>query len=311
MPSGLRHRGSVDQRDLLRDRLGPNPESFCADVYPRRNRSPAKFQTVRFNLGNLDGSRRTEIGGRLTLPMLKDKALEILHEWVQSESLRRHCYAVADSINISRRSNGRGCGPWEAVGLLARHGLRAASEPGTEPERRPSVCRRGMVAGARDGVKKFVVRFFRTRLCRRLARNANGEDAIRRRRVKRVCHGGRQVRPSKSAHEVEVGSVKKKMKDKAFARAVNREDITHGAEGLGMPLDEVITRSDHGVTERCGPTRVGGTATRHERRHHDARVRDGGLRWRDRALELCRRHRDLRRRFPRRDRGIPEAKSRA
>jgi putative nucleotidyltransferase with HDIG domain len=49
------------------------------------------------------------------------------------------------------------------------------------------------------------------------------------------------VRPSKSVHEVEVSSVKKKMKDKAFARAVNREDIVHGAEELGMPIEDVIT----------------------------------------------------------------------
>ena len=48
------------------------------------------------------------------------------------------------------------------------------------------------------------------------------------------------VRPSKSVHEVEVSSVKKKMKDKAFARAVNRDDIARGAEQLAMPLDEVI-----------------------------------------------------------------------
>ena len=48
------------------------------------------------------------------------------------------------------------------------------------------------------------------------------------------------VRPSKSVHEVEVSSVKKKMKDKAFARAVNRDDIVHGAEELGMPLEDVI-----------------------------------------------------------------------
>jgi predicted hydrolase (HD superfamily) len=49
-----------------------------------------------------------------------------------------------------------------------------------------------------------------------------------------------RVRPSKSIHEVDVGSVKKKMKDKAFARAVNRDDIVRGAEELGMPLDDVI-----------------------------------------------------------------------
>ncbi len=49
-----------------------------------------------------------------------------------------------------------------------------------------------------------------------------------------------RVRPSKSVHEVDVASVKKKMKDKAFARAVNREDIARGAAELGMPLEEVI-----------------------------------------------------------------------
>ena len=49
-----------------------------------------------------------------------------------------------------------------------------------------------------------------------------------------------RVRPSKSIHEVDVASVKKKMKDKAFARAVSREDITRGAAELDTPLEEVI-----------------------------------------------------------------------
>ncbi len=49
-----------------------------------------------------------------------------------------------------------------------------------------------------------------------------------------------RARPSKSVHEVDVASVKKKMKDKAFARAVNRDDIVRGATELGMPLEEVI-----------------------------------------------------------------------
>jgi len=51
-----------------------------------------------------------------------------------------------------------------------------------------------------------------------------------------------RVRPSKSIREVDVAAVKKKMKDKAFARAVNRDDITRGAAELGMPLEEVISR---------------------------------------------------------------------
>jgi predicted hydrolase (HD superfamily) len=48
------------------------------------------------------------------------------------------------------------------------------------------------------------------------------------------------VRPTKSIHDVDVRTVKKKMKDKAFARAVSREDIVRGAEQLGTPLDTVI-----------------------------------------------------------------------
>ena len=50
------------------------------------------------------------------------------------------------------------------------------------------------------------------------------------------------VRPTKSIHDVDVRAVKKRMKDKAFARAVNREDIVRGAEQLGMPLDDVIVQ---------------------------------------------------------------------
>ena len=49
-----------------------------------------------------------------------------------------------------------------------------------------------------------------------------------------------RVRPSKSLAEVDVAAVKKKMKDKAFARAVNREDIVRGAAELGMPLENLI-----------------------------------------------------------------------
>ena len=63
------------------------------------------------------------------------------------------------------------------------------------------------------------------------------------------------VRPTKSIHDVDVRAVKKKMKDKAFARAVNRDDIIRGAEHLGIPLDDVIAQviaALKGDAERLG-----------------------------------------------------------
>jgi len=70
-----------------------------------------------------------------------------------------------------------------------------------------------------------------------------------------------RVRPSKSIHEVDVASVKKKMKDKAFARAVNREDIVRGAAELAMPLEELISgviMALKGDAERLGLAGDGG-----------------------------------------------------
>ena len=63
------------------------------------------------------------------------------------------------------------------------------------------------------------------------------------------------VKPSKSLAEVDMTSVKKKMKDKAFARGVNREDVIRGAEELGVPLDEhieLVINALRGVASQLG-----------------------------------------------------------
>jgi predicted hydrolase (HD superfamily) len=66
------------------------------------------------------------------------------------------------------------------------------------------------------------------------------------------------VKPSKSIHEVDTKSVRKKMKDKAFARAVNREDITRGAEELEMELDEHIEFCIRAMQARAGELGLAG-----------------------------------------------------
>jgi predicted hydrolase (HD superfamily) len=67
------------------------------------------------------------------------------------------------------------------------------------------------------------------------------------------------VKPSKSIHEVEVAGVKKKMKDKAFARAVKREDITDGAELLGLTVEEHVGNCLRAMQARAGELGMEGT----------------------------------------------------
>ena len=62
------------------------------------------------------------------------------------------------------------------------------------------------------------------------------------------------VRPTKSVHEVDAKSVRKKMKDKAFARGVSREDVINGANELGVDLDEHITFVIASMQARARPT---------------------------------------------------------
>ena len=172
--------------------------------------------------------------------MLTERALEILHEWVQSDSLRRHCYAVADSMKHFAQRNGADADLWEAVGLL--HDMDYERHPNQEQsptEGHPFV---GVAWLREEGWSEEV--------CRAILSHADYSGGTRETPLERTLYAVDElsgfvmavarVRPSKSIQEVDVASVKKKMKDKAFARAVNRDDIVQGAAGLAMPLEEVI-----------------------------------------------------------------------
>jgi putative nucleotidyltransferase with HDIG domain len=172
---------------------------------------------------------------------LADRALIILHEWVQSESLRKHCYAVADSMRHFARLRGVDADLWEAVGLL--HDMDYERHPNQEhspTEGHPFV-----------GVAWLRENGWSEEVCRAILSHANYANISRETALEKTLYAVDElsgfviavarVRPSKSIHEVDVAAVKKKMKDKAFARAVNRDDIMRGAEELGMPLDDVIT----------------------------------------------------------------------
>jgi putative nucleotidyltransferase with HDIG domain len=170
------------------------------------------------------------------------QALTTLHEWVHSESLRKHCYGVADSMKRFAQLRGEDPDTWEAAGLL--HDM--------DYERHPNLER-----SATEGHPFVSVAWLRERgwseeICRAILSHADYSGVSRETPLEKTLYAVDElsgfviavarVRPSKSIHEVEVTAVKKKMKDKAFARAVNREDIIRGAEELGMPLDDVIAQ---------------------------------------------------------------------
>jgi len=89
-------------------------------------------------------------------------ALSILHDWVQSESLRKHCYAVADSMRYFAQLRGADADLWEAVGLL--HDMDYERHPNLEHS--PSEGHPFVGVASTAGVKKLAARFFRMRITR-------------------------------------------------------------------------------------------------------------------------------------------------
>src|SRR3989440_4402776 len=171
---------------------------------------------------------------------LAASAQATLHDWVQSESLRKHCYAVADSMKHFAQLRGEDADVWEAVGLL--HDV--------DYERHPNLQRSATEGHPFVGVTWLRENGWSEEVCHAILSHADysgiePETALEKtlRAVDELSGfviAVARVRPTKSINNVDVASVKKKMKDKAFARAVNREDIVKGAEQLGMELDEVI-----------------------------------------------------------------------
>src|SRR5215813_4026153 len=186
---------------------------------------------------------------------LAARAQVILHNWVQSESLRKHCYAVADSMKHFAHSRGQDADLWEAVGLL--HDM--------DYERYPNLERSATEGHPFVGVAWLRENGWREEVCRAILSHADYSGVSRETPLEKTLYAVDElsgfivavalVRPTKSINDVDVRSVKKKMKDKAFARAVNRDDIIRGAEELGVPLDDVIARviaALKGDAERLG-----------------------------------------------------------
>jgi putative nucleotidyltransferase with HDIG domain len=163
------------------------------------------------------------------------QAWGLLCEYTQSESLRKHMLAVEACMRAYARKFGEDENKWGITGLLHDFDYEKYPTPAEHPfvgnkilEKRgyPEDVRRAILSHADySGVKRES----------RMEKTLYACDE-----VSGFITASALVKPNKSLAEVEAKSVRKKMKDKAFARSVNREDIINGAADLGVDLEEHI-----------------------------------------------------------------------
>lgn len=170
---------------------------------------------------------------------LTEKARALMQEWVESESLRKHCEAVSASMRHMARQQGADEDLWGAVGLL--HDMDFEKHPNLELSEtgHPFV-----------GVRHLRETGWGEDVCRAILAHADYSGVEAETPMERTLVAVDElsgfviavalVRPDKSVHAVEVSSVRKKLKDKAFAAKVSRADIARGADLLGLPQDALI-----------------------------------------------------------------------
>lgn len=170
----------------------------------------------------------------------RDDALALMHEYTASDALRKHMYAVEIAMRAMAERFGQDPETWGLVGLL--HDF--------DYERFPNAEHSPTEGHPAEGVRLLAARGLPETMQRAILGHATYSGVPRDTPMARALFGVDElagflvacalVRPSRSLQDLEVSSVKKKLKDKAFARGVSREDVFQGAEELGVPLDEHI-----------------------------------------------------------------------
>jgi putative nucleotidyltransferase with HDIG domain len=172
--------------------------------------------------------------------MTRDEALALMHEYTPSEALRKHMYAVEAAMRAYARKAGEDEETWGIVGLL--HDF--------DYEKYPNASRSPTEEHPSFGVGVLREKGLPEPMCRAILGHAAYTGTPRETPMAKTLFAVDElcgflvacalVRPSKSLKDLEVASVKKKLKDKAFARGVNREEVHQGVTELGVPLDEHI-----------------------------------------------------------------------
>lgn len=170
----------------------------------------------------------------------RDDAWNLLCEYTQSESLRKHALAVEACVRAYARKNGADENLWGLAALL--HDF--------DYERWPNADHHPTQEHPYAGSLILRERGYPEEMITAILGHANYCGVPRTTPLDHTLFACDElagfltacalIKPSKSIHEVEAASVKKKLKDKAFARGVSREDVYKGAEELGVPLEEHI-----------------------------------------------------------------------
>lgn len=178
----------------------------------------------------------------------RQDAWAIVTEYTASESLRRHMLAVEAALRGYARMWGEHEEDWGLVGLLHDFDYERWPDQANHPYR---------------GVEILRARGYPEWVTRAILSHADYSGVPRESRLEHALYACDElsgfvmaaalVRPSKSVHDLTASSVIKRMKDKAFARAVSREDLRRGAGELGLPLEAHISNVIDFLRPEAGP----------------------------------------------------------
>jgi putative nucleotidyltransferase with HDIG domain len=189
-------------------------------------------------------------------PMMdREQAWEILCEFTKSEGLRKHALAVEACVTAYARKFGEDEQKWSVTALLHDFDWEIHPALPDHPTRgEPILAERGVDQEIRRAILSHAD-FTGVPRVSALEKTLFACDELA-----GFITAISYVKPSRSVMEVDVASVRKKMKDKAFARSVNRQDIVNGASELGVALEEHVDFCVKAMQARAGELGLAGSA---------------------------------------------------
>jgi len=191
----------------------------------------------------------------LKLTMNRDDAWALLTEYTKSDSLLKHALAVEAAVRGYARTFGENEDDWGITALLHDFDYERWPTLGDHPNKGSEILRE-------KGYPEWMIRAIRSHA---MEITGVSRDSLLEKtlfacdELAGFITAASYVRPSRSVLDLEASSVKKRMKDKAFARGVKREDLVDGAALLGIPLDEHIANVIGFMRERADELGLRGT----------------------------------------------------